>query len=138
MTKSAPIALLIALGFTAGCTTPRDVTNARIRIMVGTNEVLSIDQPKDTTIAKAEYRRPDGSVVVLEGYQSTANAAAVAAVEALNKAQAQVMLRAMELAKEAGMAGATGGSVRNSQEIPDGWKLAPKDDPSKPQLEVEP
>lgn len=121
----------------AGCASPKEVTNARIRVVAGTNEVLSIDQPKDTTIARAEYRRPDGSMIVIEGYQSTANAAAVAAVEAMNKMQGQVMLRALELAKEAGMAGATGGAVRSAPEIPEGWKLVPKDDPSKPQFEIE-
>jgi len=130
------IALTGLLAVLTGCASPKEVTNARIRVVAGTNEVLSIDQPKDTTIARAEYRRPDGSAVIIEGYQSTANAAAVAAVESMNKMQGQIMLRALELAKEAGMAGATGGAVRNSPGIPEGWKLVPTNDPSTPKPEI--
>ncbi len=130
------IATAVLLAVVTGCASPKEVTNARIRVVAGTNEVLSIDQPKDTTISRAEYRRPDGSVIVIEGYQSTANAAAVAAVESMNKMQGQVMLRALELAKEAGMSGATGGAVRSPNAIPDGWKLVPTDDPSTPKPEI--
>ena len=77
------IAITVLLAVVTGCASPKEVTNARIRVVAGTNEVLTIDRPKDTTIARAEYRRPDGSVIVIEGYQSTANAAAVAAVDAI-------------------------------------------------------
>ena len=92
------IAGLIAL---AGCASPKEVTNAKIRFMTGTNEVFSIEQPKDTMIGKAEYRRPDGSSLVIENYQSTANAAAVEAVKAQAQAQRDVSIRAMEMVGEA-------------------------------------
>lgn len=132
--KMALIALLglPLLLLSGGCASPKDVTTAEIRMMAGTNEMFRISQPKDTSFKRAEYRKPDGSVIVIEDYQSTANAAAVEAVKAQAQAQRDVAIRGMELVKEAGAKAAAANGV------PAGMKMVPVDDPSRPQPEIEP
>lgn len=93
--------LLLGLSFIVGCASPKDVTNAKIRFSFGTNELFSIEQPKDTQIGRAEYRRPDGSVLIIEDYQSTGNAAAIEAVKAQAQAQRDVSIQAMQMVGEA-------------------------------------
>ncbi len=97
------IIALIAIVAIAGCASPKDVTTAKLRFSAGTNEIFSIDQPKDTMFTRAEYRKPDGTTLIIEGYQSTGNAAAIEAVRSQAKAQADVSIRAMELIKDAAM-----------------------------------
>lgn len=150
---------LVALVIITGCASPRDVTNARIRFAVASNEVFSIEQPKDTQIGRAEYRRPDGSVLILENYQSTGNAAAIEAFKVQAQMQRDVTIRSMEMVGEAkdqvarsygiptggdlkpGLSQTSPSTVYSIPEPPAGFKwtvgtngiprLSPKDDPSK-------
>lgn len=155
---------LAVLTIITGCASPRDVTNARIRFAVGSNEVFSIEQPKDTQIGRAEYRRPDGSILILEDYQSTGNAAAIEAFKVQAQMQRDVTIRAMEMVGDAkdqvarsygipaggeikpGLAQTSPSTVYSIPEPPAGFKwtvgtngipsLAPKDDPSKSVSEI--
>jgi len=121
----------------AGCVSPKEVTTAVMTFAVGTNEVFTITQPKDTSFDRAEYTKPDGSRLVVENYRSTANAAAVEAVKAQADAQKEVTLRAMELVKEAGQQAAqsqgipagTRAAAPAPTSVPAGMKLVPVDQP---------
>ena len=76
---------------------------------------------------------------------SAANAEAIAAARAQAEAQERLFRRALELGGQLGATAAraygipipaAGIAPSNSPAVPEGWKLVPKDDPSKPQLEL--
>lgn len=131
------LAIIFALlAMATGCASPRPVVVTDIVIQRGTN-VVRIANPKDTTIKRLQWEG-----LVLEGYQSTVSAAAVDAARAQSEAQAVFgsgLLRMTETAMR-GMAASKGITIPpNQAEPPAGmkWTLAPVDDPSKPQPEVE-
>ncbi len=131
------LALLFSLlAMATGCASPKPVVVTDIVIQRGTN-VVRIANPKDTTIKRLQWEG-----LVLEGYQSTVSAAAVEASRAQAESQAVVGLGALRLAETGmrGMAASKGIQIPpNQMEPPAGmkWTLAPVDDPSKPQPEVE-
>lgn len=121
----------------AGCRAPvRDVVRSEVTIQMGTN-IVRIEQPKDTTVERLQWNG-----LVLEGYTSTANAAAISAAKAQAEAQAAAL---------AGMARTFGDAVRvmgavygvrlpdgtTSSQVPVGFKLVPKDE-NKPVTELKP
>lgn len=98
--------LVLALVFLVGCASPSKVVTADISFRCGTNTV-TVSQPKDTVIGSLEFD-PSTGKLVLRDYSSTANAAAIKAVEAQAAAQALVATGAMEtirLLVEKGLAG---------------------------------
>lgn len=112
MKRAAAAIIIIAL---TGCASPKEVTTAKLRFFAGTNEVFTIDQPKDTTLTRAEYRKPDGTTLIIEGYQSTGNAAAIEAVKAQSQAQTQVAIHAMEMVRDAAISAApAAGAIRSA------------------------
>lgn len=126
-----------------GCAGMGGLVTARVRIQSGTN-VVEIRQPKDTTIDSLTFD-PVRGVLRLEGYASAANAEAIAAARAQAEAQERLFRRALELGGQLGATAAraygipipaAGIAPSNSPAVPEGWKLVPKDDPSKPQLEL--
>lgn len=133
--------LCVAAAVVAGCRGVERTVTAHVEIVSGTNRV-TVRQPKDTTIDRLEYD-PATGMVVLRGYASSGNAAAIAAARAQAEAQAAAvgsMVRAFELgaaaaAKSQGIpvSVADPPPVR-SPAVPEGYKLVPKDDPSKPTM----
>jgi len=83
-----------------GCASPSKVVNAKIQGRIGTNTVFEIEQPKDTVIRDLEYRSPEGASLVIKGYSSTGNAAAIAATEAQIQAQSTVATGALQSVNE--------------------------------------
>jgi len=90
--KATSIAAILVAGVVmlAGCASPRQVVNAKLRGQIGTNTLFEIEQPKDTVFKDLEYRDPTGASLVIKGYSSTGNAAAIAATEAQIQAQSAV------------------------------------------------
>lgn len=158
MKFSAPmIAAALPCLLLAGCGgVPRLVT-ARVEIAAGTNRVTVI-QPKDTTIDSLRFDPAKGALE-MKGYASAGNAEAIAAARAQAEAQAQVFGRALDLvgqlsaafARMYGLPVAPIESAPTAQgripALPPGMKwtlgtngiptLAPRDDPSRPAVEVE-
>ncbi len=113
--KHAPIVILLTLlAVTAGCTTRTASTPD------GWVLYKSTRFGNKEAIKRVEYRGKDGSVFILEGYASDQ-------VEGLGIIAESAARGAVQ-----GITGGAGGGV------PAGMKLVPKDDPSKPHLEVEP
>lgn len=93
-THAWPLVALSALILAVGCrsVTPQVVTG-HVRIQAGSN-VVDISQPKDTRIAGLEFE-PATGLLVLKGYESTANAAAITAAESEAKARTDMMTAMM-------------------------------------------
>lgn len=93
-THAWPLVALAALILAVGCrsVTPQVVTG-HVRIQSGSN-VVDISQPKDTRIAGMEFD-PSTGMLVLKGYESTANAAAITAAESEAKARTDMMTAMM-------------------------------------------
>lgn len=89
------IALLGAILIGTGCASPSKAVTADIRLQFGTN-VVTVSQPKDTVIEALEFE-PETGRLTLRGYQSTASAAALAAMEAQNQIQGQVFQRGLDV-----------------------------------------
>lgn len=97
--KANPIAILTLTAIVialVGCASPSRVVTSHIAIAAGTN-TITVEQPKDTVIKKLEFDPATGRLT-LEGYSSTANAAAIAATEAQIQAQAQTAQSGMAIA----------------------------------------
>ncbi len=97
--KSWFLALLVPCFGMAGCagklTKPSEVTEAAFEYQMGTNRLV-LKQPKDVEFDALEARAADGSTVKLTGYKSSANAAAVAAVQAQAEAQKETVKAGFE------------------------------------------
>ena len=93
-THAWPLVALAALTLAVGCrsVTPQVVTG-HVRIQAGSN-VVDISQPKDTRIQGLEFD-PSTGLLVLKGYESTANAAAITAAESEAKARTDMMTAMM-------------------------------------------
>ena len=78
---------LIASAFT-GCKSVDKVVTARLEIQYGTNRAVIV-QPKDTTITRLELNPQSG--LMMEGYSSVGNAAAIATSEAQYRFSTQLM-----------------------------------------------
>lgn len=132
---SAVVCLLVS-----GCASQKDVTQAKLRFTFGTNEV-SVTQPKDTVIDHLEFNPVTGKVS-LDGYHSTANAGAIEAAKAQAAGQAAMFDRSIQALEWAFKAGARSQGIAiedpppSTFAVPAGFKLVPKDDPSKPVPEV--
>lgn len=96
--RFVPLFLCLAL---VGCvSSPKDIVTAEIEIRHGTN-VFRLKQPKDTTLKKASID-PFSGRVELEGYTSTANAAALEAQRAQAEMIGAVMDRTIQTADRLG------------------------------------
>lgn len=85
----------------AGCISgPKDIVTAEIEIRHGTN-VFRLKQPKDTTLKRASID-PYSGRVDLEGYTSTANAAALEAQRAQAEMIGAVMDRTVQTVDKLG------------------------------------
>jgi hypothetical protein len=121
--------ILIGLLIFVGCSSPSRVTKAEIKIQCGSN-VVSVAQPKDTIIDRMEFD-PKSGKLVLYGYQSTANAAAIEASRAQSQMQADVTKYGLAVIQ------ALAERAAESQGLPKGYKLVPANDPSTPKPEIE-
>lgn len=117
--KHAPIVLLTLLAIAAGCTT-RTAQTPDGKVIYKSTRFGNKE-----AIKRVEYRAPDGSLFILEGYSSDQVEGMGIVAEAAARGAVQ------------GMTGGGGSAVPLSS-IPVGMKMVPKDDPSKPQLEVNP
>lgn len=116
--KHATIVILSCLALCAGCTT-RTAQTPDGRVIYKSTRVGNKE-----AIKRVEYRDPDGSVFILEGYSSDQ-------VEGMG-----IIAEAAARGAVQGMTGGAGGAVPLSS-IPAGMKMVPKDDPSKPQPEIQ-
>ena len=138
MNASVALALLVLAA--SGCSTTRNVTQAKITLRAGTNTV-EITQPKDTTVGRLEFDPATGKLV-LERYASTVNAGAVEAARAESEATIASWREIITTLKVLGVvAGKSQGldlsdAVSPAVTAPRGYKLVPIDDPSTPQLEI--
>ena len=114
-----PSILLVALALLAGCTT-RTAQTPDGRVLYKSTRFGNKE-----AIKRVEYRSKDGTVFILEGFSSDQ-------VEGLG-----IVTEAAARGAVQGLTGQAGGLAKPAT-IPDGMKLVPKDDPSKPQQEVEP
>lgn len=113
-----PTILLIALAVMAGCAT-RTAQTPDGKVLYKSTRFGNKEG-----IKRVEYRGADGAVFILEGYSSD---------------QVEGMGIIAEAAARGAVQGITGGAGGASvRSIPEGMKLVPKDDPSKPQLELNP
>lgn len=120
MNKSAPIALVAAIGILTAC------TSRTFTLPDGSPIYKSHRFGNRESIKRVEYRSKDGSVFIMEGYGSDQVEAIAAGVEAGARGAVQGL-----------MGGTTAKPMSASTAaVPDGFKLVPKDDPSKPQLEI--
>ena len=92
VTMAMLVAALVSL--LTGCAGVRRLVTARVEIQSGTN-VVRVIQPKDTTIERLEFN-PSKGALVLQGYASAGNAAAIAAARAQSEAQAALFGRLIE------------------------------------------
>ena len=92
VTMAMLVAALVSL--LTGCAGVRRLVTARVEIESGTN-VVRVVQPKDTTIERLEFNPAKGTLV-LQGYASSGNAAAIAAARAQSEAQAAMFGRLVE------------------------------------------
>lgn len=114
-------AFIIAVVFLfAGCAAQQPVaksTTSEFRWRNGTNG-FSLEQPKDTKLKRLVAHFPDGSSLEMEGYESTANAAAISAIESANQAQAATTERGIDAFKDGlrmGLEGYTGRKIDPAQ-----------------------
>ena len=126
--KATSVAIVIIALLTAGCSSVKTVVTAEIKLQCGTN-VVTVSQPKDTVIDRLEFDPKNGRLVLF-GYQSTVNAAAIEAAKAQADAQAEVWKAGFSTLQALG-------ERASGAMIPKGYKLAPADDASKPAMEVE-
>lgn len=111
------VTLLALAALLVGCASPSRVVRSHITISAGTNSV-TVEQPKDTVIKHMEYDPATGKLV-MTGYSSTANAAALAATEAQIQAQAQAGQAALGIAATAVQAfNALAATYARSQGVP--------------------
>lgn len=96
---------ILLLAVTSGCAVfkpaprPAEVVTSDFHWRNGTNEV-AMSQPKDTQFDRFVAHFPDGASIELEGYKSTANAAAIEAIRSANEAQAATAARGIDGVKE--------------------------------------
>lgn len=109
--KTPSIVLVSIAAIIAGCSSPSKVVTADIQFRCGTN-VVTVSQPKDTVIGSLEFDPRTGKLV-LRDYSSTANAAAIKAVEAQAAAQALVATGAMDTIRLLIERGAAGYAAAN-------------------------
>ncbi len=100
-TNIQTILILAATIVASGCKTPapQDVVKSSVAFdFVGANgtNTLRIEQPKDTTWDHLEATDASGRKLVIDGYRSSANAAAMAATEASEKSRAESTKAAFE------------------------------------------
>lgn len=101
--RGLAVAVLLAAASLAGCRAPTaSLVTGRVDVMLGTNHVV-IEQPKDTVFERLEFDPVTGRFVLI-GYQSSANAGAIAAETA--------RWEAMGRAFEAGIGAAERGAIR--------------------------
>ena len=115
--------LLASICLMAGCASPSKVVTADIQFRCGTN-VVTVSQPKDTVIGSMEFDPTTGRLI-LKDYSSTANAAAIKAVEAQAAAQALVATGAMETIRLLVEKGAAGAAAANGIPLPPTNEKAP-------------
>ena len=90
--KTRILSLALALAPLAGCATKTEnLTTTRIDVVHGTNRV-SLVNPKDVSMDKAEIPTPYGPAVIT-GYRSSANEAAIHAAQIQAQAQLQMFER---------------------------------------------
>lgn len=95
MVLIAGLGLLVLAILGGGCASAGKAVTANIRLQCGTNSV-TVSQPKDTIIERLEFDPTTGRLV-LYGYQSTANAAAVEAMRAQAEMQRQTMAQGIRM-----------------------------------------
>lgn len=113
-----PSILLIALALLAGCST-RTAQTPDGRVLYKSTRFGNKE-----SIRRVEYRAPDGSVFILEGFAGDQ-------VEGLG-----IVTEAAARGAVQGLTGQAGGLAKPAT-IPEGMKVVPKDDPSKPQPEIQ-
>lgn len=93
-------AIAAASGLVGCMSSPKEIVTAEIEIRHGTN-LFRLKQPKDTTLKRASID-PYSGRVDLEGYTSTANAAALEAQRAQAEMIGAVMDRTIQTADRLG------------------------------------
>lgn len=128
-------ALLASLWLSAGCGT-RQLVTPDGKVLYKSTRFAS-----DEKVKRVEYRTPDGSVLVVDGYSGNQSEGAAMVAEATARGLGQGLT-----GSSGSGAGALAGPAASIL-IPAGQKLiqrngaavlAPKDDPSVPRLEIEP
>jgi len=109
------IASIIALAaLITGCSTQQPVAKSTTAEFAFTTNGFSLNQPKDTKFKRLVLHFKDGSSVEVDGYESTANAAAISAIQSANDAQATISERRVDAFKEGlrmGIEGYTGRTI---------------------------
>ncbi len=100
MVLVAGLGLLVVAILGGGCASAGKAVTANIRLQCGTNSV-TVSQPKDTIIDRMEFDPATGRLI-LYGYQSTANAAAVEAMRAQAEMQRQTMAQGLAMIQNLG------------------------------------
>lgn len=158
MVLVAGLGLLVIAIFGGGCASAGKAVTANIRLQCGTNSV-TVSQPKDTIIERLEFDPTTGRLI-LYGYQSTANAAAVEAMRAQAEMQRQTMAQGIAMIQNLGAMAAQSQGVPIAPRSAGATEATPvaapapvpastsataptvrvRDDPSKPwiQLDLEP
>ncbi len=90
------LTLVLCIPFiVAGCTSsPKELTRSHARLeKTAKSEFIDLDSHKDVKVDEVERVSPDGSRVVIKGYQSSANAGALeASTQQFNQMSSMFML----------------------------------------------
>lgn len=111
------IIAIIAIAALAGCTTPGELTKAKVGITDGKKKI-SLESHKDTIIESFE-RGPDGTIKIT-GYKSVANQGAIEASTQQAQMLNNLMMQNAETMRQFGGMAAqffSGGAVRGQPQV---------------------